>query len=112
MWYASVQAISACEKGGEWLLPIELLEEMWRWDLKPNMFSYNAAISASEKSAECFASFELMREMRRWNLNPDLTCCNAAITACEKAISSRAYDFNKYPTSYNSLNYVHLLVHG
>jgi len=42
-------AISACEKGQQWEQALNLLPEMRRSWLEPNVISYSSAISACEK---------------------------------------------------------------
>ena len=39
-------AISACEKGAEWLLLSEILKKLRQWCLQPDAISYSAAINA------------------------------------------------------------------
>ena len=39
-------AISACEKGGQWEKPLELLKSMEVRGVEPDAISYNAAMSA------------------------------------------------------------------
>ena len=55
-------AISAFEKGADWLLPIELLKEIRQWNMKPDLVSYSAAISACEKGSEWLLPFELLKD--------------------------------------------------
>ena len=58
-------AISECEKGAEWMLPVKLLNEMRRWNLTPEVISYSAAITACEKGVERLQPVELFKEIRQ-----------------------------------------------
>ena len=50
-------AISACEKGGQWLLALHLLDCMLNSNVQPGIVPYNAAISACESQCtKCFPS--------------------------------------------------------
>ena len=45
-------AISACEKGQQWITSTTLLREMQQWHMKLDTITYNAAISAFEEGQQ------------------------------------------------------------
>ena len=45
-------AISACEKAGDWVRALQLLQGMANSLVEANTISYNAAISACEKAGD------------------------------------------------------------
>ena len=75
-------AISASEKGVEWVLPFECFKEMQHWNLKPDGISYSAAISTFEKTAWWPLAFELLQEMIFWCLHPDISTVHSVVRAC------------------------------
>ncbi|CAE8596114.1 unnamed protein product [Polarella glacialis] len=78
-------AISACEKGGQWQLAMELLAEMPEKRISPNEVSYNAAISACEKGREWQLALGLLAQMSEVKVAPNRISFHAAISACGKA---------------------------
>ena len=58
--------MSACEKGYQFLLALELLREMRQTALEPSVVSYNAAISACEKGRQRQHALELVQELQQW----------------------------------------------
>ena len=56
-------AISACEKGGEWVKALELLSTMVQDKVEVNTITYNAAISAYERSGRAAEAIALGEKM-------------------------------------------------
>ena len=84
--YTYTSAISACEKGRQCDLALELLVEMKGRSIEPNVISYNAAISACGVGRRPERALELLAEMQESStIQPDVISYNAAISACEKA---------------------------
>ena len=84
--YTYTSAISACEKGRQCDLALELLAEMKGRAIEPNVISYNAAISACGVGRRPERALELLTEMQESStIQPDVISYNAAISACEKA---------------------------
>jgi pentatricopeptide repeat protein len=65
---------------------LQLLEEMKRHGVKPNLISYNAAMSACGKANRPEQALQLLQEMRRHSAEPDVISYNAAISAYSVAI--------------------------
>ena len=63
---------------------LQLLREMQRQSVKPDVISYNAAISACEKGAQPEQAVQLLRAMQQQSVEPDVIRCSASISACEK----------------------------
>eukprot|EP00913_Durusdinium_trenchii_P025930 g24331.t1 len=77
--------ISACEKGGNWELALNLLSTaMPRAKVQPNAFSYNAAISACEKGGQLQHALALFEAMPIATVQPDVFSFSAVISAYEK----------------------------
>eukprot|EP00913_Durusdinium_trenchii_P024746 g23227.t1 len=76
--------ISSCEKDGQWQWALQLLQEIRRSMLRPNVVSYNAAISACEKGGAWEYSVEVLKEIARQALRPDGTSFNGAISAAAR----------------------------
>ncbi len=77
-------AISACEKGGQWEQAMQLLQQMVKQGITPNVISYNAAISACEKVGQCEHAIKLFGDMEKEGIKRDVITYNVAISACEK----------------------------
>ena len=88
-----LQAISACEKGGEWKHCLTLLESVRAAGLQAGLSTFNAAISACEKGGQWQPALELLKELKARRIQPDLVTFSAAISAMEKGgQGSYAYD--------------------
>ena len=57
--------ISACEKGGQWLLALAQLREMHQQRAKVDVISYSAAVSACEKGRQWLLALAQLREMHQ-----------------------------------------------
>ncbi|CAE8616612.1 unnamed protein product, partial [Polarella glacialis] len=78
-------AISACERGRQWLQAVRLLRLMWGdLRLEPNTIVYNAAVSACDKGRQWSWAVYLADEMDREAIAPDVVTCSALISACAK----------------------------
>ena len=78
-------AISACEKGRQSEMALELLERMKRAGIPPTVITYNAAISACEKGRQWKRALELLDEMKAsGRVEPDVITYNAgeSVNAC------------------------------
>ena len=49
-------AISACEKGGQWQLALQLFNDMPMSELKPDVFTYNATLSSCATGLFCLGA--------------------------------------------------------
>ncbi|CAE8673214.1 unnamed protein product, partial [Polarella glacialis] len=78
-------AISACEKGGQWQFALDLLGNMPRTKLLPDVISCSAAISACEKANQWLIALNLLRSMPEMTVSPSEITWNAVISACEKS---------------------------
>merc|ERR1711907_889494 len=58
-------AISACERGQQWITATTLLREMQQWHMKLDTITYSAAISACEKGQQWITATTLLREMQQ-----------------------------------------------
>lgn len=67
-----------------WERALELLDEMKRSGLNPDVYSYSAAISACEKDKQWEKALEIFEKMQIQNVNPDVVAFNSAITACSQ----------------------------
>ncbi|CAE8656581.1 unnamed protein product [Polarella glacialis] len=78
-------AISACEKGGQWQVALNLLSLVPEARVVPDKISYNAAISACEKGGQWQLALNLLSLMPEARVMPDEITYNAAISACERS---------------------------
>ena len=62
---------------------MQLLGEMWRSRLEPNVISYSSATSACEKGQQWEQALSLLPEMQSSRLEPDVISYSSAISACE-----------------------------
>ena len=62
-------AISACEKGADWVLPFVLFKEMRQWNRIPNVVSCSTTRSACEKRVKWLYA---LKEVRQWKLDLDI----------------------------------------
>ncbi len=76
-------AISACEKEVQPEQALEVLREMQRQSVEPEVISYDAAMCACEKGAR-----PELRGMQLQGVEPDVISCNAAISACARRTRS------------------------
>ena len=53
--------MSACEKGGRWVMALELFNSMGGRGVKPDAISNSAAISACEKGGQWEMALELFK---------------------------------------------------
>ena len=74
----------ACGKSKKYEKALELLAEMRKHGLEPNIITYNAAISACENCKQDEKALELMADMRQHKLMPNIITYNAVISSCEK----------------------------
>jgi len=82
--YCYNAAMSACRKGKRWKLALDILRNMKRDELHPDVISYSTAISACEKSGKVDEAVALLQEMKADNMSPDVIIYSATISACEK----------------------------
>lgn len=82
--YCYNAAMSACRKGKRWKLALDILRNMKRDELHPDVISYSTAISACEKSGKVDEALALLQEMKSDNMSPDVIIYSATISACEK----------------------------
>ena len=68
----------ACEKAAQPEQTLQLLREMQRQSVEPNVISYNAAISACEKGAQPEQALQLLREMQRQRVELHATSYSSA----------------------------------
>jgi pentatricopeptide repeat protein len=76
--------ISACEKGQQWRLALQVLEEMKAAGHGANVIAYSAAISALSKGQQWEKALELFREIEKNGGRPSVVTYNATMTALEK----------------------------
>lgn len=85
--------ISAAEKGQQWKLALEVLEEMKTAGHGANVIAYSAAISALSKGQMWHKALELFREIEASGGKPSIVTYNATMTALEKGLQwERALD--------------------
>jgi len=82
--YCHNAAMSACRKGKRWKLALDILGNMKRDELHPDVISYSTAISACEKSGKVDEALSLLKEMKADGMSPDVIIYSATISACEK----------------------------
>eukprot|EP00397_Hematodinium_sp_SG-2012_P018259 GEMP01018700.1.p1 GENE.GEMP01018700.1~~GEMP01018700.1.p1 ORF type:complete len:778 (-),score=183.43 GEMP01018700.1:398-2710(-) len=78
-------AISACEKAGEWVAAVRLLDTMKAENVAPNAIAYSATISACARAAEWSVALNIFDSMLSEKVKKDVIVFNAAITACANA---------------------------
>lgn len=84
--------ISACEKGQQWKLALQVLEEM-KATFGPNVIAYSAAISALSKGQQWEKAWELFCEIEQSGEKLSVVTYNATMTALEKGLQwERALD--------------------
>lgn len=105
-------ALSACEKGGQWELALELLELM-RSQMQPNVFAYSACISACGAGGEWQKSVELHKEMIRAGVEPSLISFNAVLEALPmselaigRAVVQEAMSYGHYQIWASSVSFL------
>ncbi|CAE8738724.1 unnamed protein product [Polarella glacialis] len=93
MWEGRVQvdafhcsaAISACAKGSQWQLALDLLaSRMPEMSVAPVAVSYTAAIAACSNGRQWQLALGLMSSMPQESIAPDGVSFTAAMSACEK----------------------------
>ncbi|CAN0432716.1 unnamed protein product, partial [Hapterophycus canaliculatus] len=72
-------AICAC--GPDWLLALDVLEEMEKDGVPPNLLSYTAAMGACFKGEEPREVINVFNRMKEAGVAPDLRAYNLAIMA-------------------------------
>ena len=77
-------AVSAWGRVRQWKQAVELLSEMKRHGVEPDVITYNAAISACAKGKQWKHALGLLSEMRERGLEPNVITYSAAMSACEK----------------------------
>eukprot|EP00434_Breviolum_minutum_P022354 symbB.v1.2.019729.t1/scaffold1626.1/size108921/3 len=81
--YSSV--ISAAEKGGQWVIALLLLHDIYDRDLRPDVVVYSSAISACEKGRQWEMALALLAQMDHLRILPNMISFNSCLSACEKA---------------------------
>lgn len=76
-------AICAC--GPDWLLALDVLEEMAEAGVPPNLMSYTAAMGSCLAGEEYRESINVFDRMKAAGIEPDLRAYNLALIANEKA---------------------------
>eukprot|EP00438_Fugacium_kawagutii_P017746 Skav203039 [mRNA] locus=scaffold583:621631:624454:+ [translate_table: standard] len=71
-------------KGSQSSLALDLLQQMPRKQVTPNVISYSSAISAFAKGGDWQMALDLLQEMQTAATPPNVISYNAAISACEK----------------------------
>merc|ERR1712039_270496 len=78
-------AISACEKGQQWMVALSLLFEIHTSNaLQPDGLSYNSAILACAKSYQWMLAFSLLDIMSSSSILPDANCYSRMLFECEQ----------------------------
>ena len=77
--------ISAAEKGQQWKLALQVLEEM-KGKFPPNVIAYSATISALSKGQQWETALSLFRELQSNGCCPSVVTYNATINALEKGL--------------------------
>merc|ERR1712046_478593 len=65
-------SISACEKGHQWAVALQILGSMRRCGLEPNVITNNASISACEKGHQWAVALQILGSMRRCGLESNV----------------------------------------
>merc|ERR1712032_433337 len=65
-------SISACEKGHQWAMALQILGKMRRSGLEPDVITNSASISACEKGHQWAMALQILGKMRRSSLEPDV----------------------------------------
>ena len=74
--------IGAMYKGGQWRKAAELVGEMRRDGLAPNLACYTPALAACADAAEWRPALELWESLLRDGITPDALAAGAALDAC------------------------------
>ncbi|CAE7545434.1 unnamed protein product [Symbiodinium sp. CCMP2592] len=80
-WFSFGAALSACERGSQWLLALLLLQDMDDRGVQRDVISCSAAISACEKSAAWQSAVALVETMTTSQIRCDVVCLGAAVAA-------------------------------
>jgi pentatricopeptide repeat domain-containing protein 1 len=75
--------IEKCKQDQQWKPAVELLREMPKRGLTPNVVSYTAVLNACGKSQWEIALY-LLDEMNKIGLRPNVMSYSSAISACAK----------------------------
>ena len=68
----------------QWWQAVQILHDMPRQGLQPDVITYSAAISACAKGQQPERALELLAEMLERGLDPNVITYNVAISACKK----------------------------
>ena len=82
--YSYAAAISACERGGEARLALDVFGRMQKAGVKPNTIAYNVAIRSAATRELWPASLSLFQDMRDDGFRLTTDSYNAALAACER----------------------------
>ena len=77
-------AIGACGRSGEYEVAIELLDEMTRAGVWPNLIVYNTAINAAAKAAKTEQAMQLFDDMLAAGLKPDTNTFWSLVKSCRR----------------------------
>ena len=77
--------ISACEKGSQWEIALQVLANMQPAKTLPDVISFCAAVSACEKASQWESAVHLWSQMPTASIDNDVIAFNATMSACEKA---------------------------
>ncbi|CAE7735460.1 PPR10 [Symbiodinium sp. CCMP2456] len=76
-------SMSACASAGQWQRAIQLLAEMKRAHIQPNIFSYNAAVDAFTQTSEGWAGvLQLLSDMHQEQVQLQTETYSSAMRAC------------------------------
>eukprot|EP00418_Pyrodinium_bahamense_P032621 CAMPEP_0179152232 /NCGR_PEP_ID=MMETSP0796-20121207/73966_1 /TAXON_ID=73915 /ORGANISM="Pyrodinium bahamense, Strain pbaha01" /LENGTH=265 /DNA_ID=CAMNT_0020853421 /DNA_START=103 /DNA_END=896 /DNA_ORIENTATION=- len=76
--------ITACGKSSRWRAAMQLLQEVCRCGLRPDMITYNSAIDACKRGGQPRLAVRLVEEMQGQVLQPDMVTYTAAISSCQE----------------------------
>eukprot|EP00927_Polykrikos_kofoidii_P077224 TRINITY_DN74190_c0_g1_i1.p1 TRINITY_DN74190_c0_g1~~TRINITY_DN74190_c0_g1_i1.p1 ORF type:complete len:495 (+),score=69.01 TRINITY_DN74190_c0_g1_i1:259-1743(+) len=76
--------ISACGRGRQSKLALQILGSMRQAGFIPDVIAYSAAISACEEGRRWKKALELLASMKDAAVAPNVVSCSAAISACAK----------------------------